>query len=87
VPILIDSRERSLKEVPTMQRRLRSVLFLAAVGLVGCGSDDSIMLDPSKLQPETEAQIKISKDMDEKINREEGGSYDARKASKPGGGR
>lgn len=68
-----------------MRRRLGSVLFLAAVGLIGCGSDEPIMLDPSKLKPETEEQIKISKDMDEKINEEEGGSYGG-KNSKPGGG-
>jgi hypothetical protein len=56
-----------------MRRFVKSGLFMMVVGLVGCGSDDSIMLDPSKLKPETEEQARQIKDYDAKINEEEGG--------------
>ena len=43
------------------------------VGLAGCGSDDTIMIDPSKLKPETEDQARQSREYDAKIAEEEGG--------------
>jgi hypothetical protein len=72
------------KEGLKMRRRLRAVLFLAVVGLVGCGSSESIMLDPSKLKPETAEEARASKAYDDKINEEEGGASFG-KNSKPGG--
>jgi hypothetical protein len=66
-----------------MKRPLKSALWLVVIGLAGCGSDDTVMLDPSKLKPETEEQIKQSQEYDAKINEEEGGnSFGARPVKK-----
>jgi len=69
-----------------MTGRMSLVLWLAVVGFTGCGSNEGIMLDPSKLQPETESQAQASKAYDEKINEEEGQSF-GKKAGPTGAGR
>jgi hypothetical protein len=62
-----------------MRRLVRSGLLAMVVGLAGCGSDDSIIVDPSRLKPETEEEARQIKDHDAKINEEEGGqSFGAR---------
>ncbi len=58
-----------------MKSRFHLRLFLAAAGVIGCGSSQPTITDPRQLKPESEEEVQVSKDLDRKINEEEGGSF------------
>ena len=58
-----------------MRRRALLAMSFGVLGVIGCGSSETVITSPAQLKPETEAEVKKSKEMDEKINEEEGGSY------------
>lgn len=61
-----------------MKCRFHLTLFLGAAGMIGCGSSQPIVTDPRQLKPESEEEVQVSKDLDRKINEEEGGSFDGK---------
>ena len=58
-----------------MRRRIDFLICLGVAAVMGCGSSGTVITDPSQLRPQTEEEIKVSKELDEKISEEEGNAY------------
>lgn len=64
--------------------KIRDMMIAGLISsiLVGCGSGEKALTDPSKLKPLTDAEKAEIKKQDAQVQEEEGGSFDAKKAQK-----
>jgi len=64
-------------------RRFATLALLGVLAVIGCGTSQPIITDPSQLKPETPEQAKAAMSYDQKIRDEEGASYGAKAARRP----